>query len=78
MNDNPLEDVSTDDLLQELRRRSKTMFFAMRPMADHHDFTAVIALAVDGRKPTTADDRDRCLGLASQAMQYAVPKNVGD
>jgi hypothetical protein len=78
MTDPSLDHISTDDLLAELRSRSKTMFFAMRPLADHADFTAIISMGVDGRKPITADDRDRCLGLAQQAMIYAVPKDVGE
>jgi hypothetical protein len=73
-----LDHISTDDLLAELRGRSKTMFVALRPLAEHKDFTAVISMGIDGRKPVTADDRDRCLGLAHQAMLYAVPKDVGE
>jgi hypothetical protein len=52
------------------------MFLTLRPLAEHRDFSAVIAMAVDGRKPEAPDDRDRCLGLAFQAMQQAVPKPI--
>lgn len=71
-----LEHVSTDDLVAELRSRSKTLFVAMRPLADERDFTAVISMGVDGRQVATAFDRDRCLGLAFQAMQYSIPKAI--
>jgi len=72
-----IEEVSTDELIAELRRRSKTLFVAMRPAADHAEFTAVIALGVDGKRPVDQTDRDRCIGLAYQAMQYVTPKDTG-
>lgn len=75
---NPLDPISTDDLIAELRNRSQVVFIAMRPLAQHHDFTAVISMGIDGRKVITAEDRDRCLGLAFQAMQYSTPKAIED
>lgn len=71
-----LDNTSTDDLIFELRNRSKTMFLAMRPLADHKEFTAVVAMGVEGRKVVSATDRDSCIGLAYQAMQCAIPKSV--
>lgn len=69
-----LEHVSTDDLVGELRSRSKTMFIALRPLAEHKNYTAVLAMGIDGKKVVTVDDRDRCLGMVYQAMQYVIPK----
>ena len=71
-----LKTTSTDDILSELRSRSKVLFVAMRPMAEHRDFTAVVSMGVDGSKVVTAGDRDRCLGLAFQAMNYCIPKEI--
>ena len=74
---NPLELTSTDDLLEELRRRSKAIFLAMIPLAEHKEFRQIYSLGVDGGRAVTADDADRCLGLAYRAMLQCVSEGGG-
>ena len=40
----PLEHVDTTDLVQELQRRSRVFFLALRPLADDPDFTAMYSI----------------------------------
>ena len=71
-----LEHVSTDDLIDELVSRSRTILVARRPLGHDPEYTAAVSMGVDGRKVVSEDERDRCLGLTFQAMLFVIPKPV--
>lgn len=62
----PLEFVDTDDLIDELKIRSRVFFLAMRTLAEK-DQDTIYSFGVNGNKDTNNDEeRDSCIGLAER------------
>jgi hypothetical protein len=77
-----LESVSTEELTEELRRRSRIFFMVMRPLADDREHGWSLAWGVNG--PAKTDDRDenveRVFGLVDRAKFDILfgEKNIDD
>lgn len=64
-----LETVDTEDLINELKRRSRVFFLAMRSMAKQGQ-DSLFSVGINGTNGTDSDeDRDIVVGFAMRAIK---------